>query len=489
MKLKKILAVFLACCLSLSFLIIPVSASSPLNLERNTIRFISELSNNFNDYKSGALSLSEFFESVGISVARYNINFYSDATSFSKLLKELENIGIPVSDSWHDWYYQKMGGDGGGGHRDDSILDGYGAVCICYNGNNDLEFTCYSAYGIIYKQLTNQIVAYADDEKIVHRVFSSGSVNNSNDRQVLGYLDKSFSSNIYVFYGDWRYDDGSDASDVVEELPEKEIPPFDDDSVPEDDLEDFLDDLLEKLQNENPDTSTIEGLLRSILSKLDTLDKDDDSVLLSQILTAIEALKKEEEKTEEDPAEEEEKKETDLSVLLALLQELRDSLIYVDPNDDTVSTVALMLHKMLENQLTTEDLHDYFVYEDDETSLTVAEMLHDIQKNQITIKNFEIDESLFNQRFSLVQAKLLGKFSFISEVKAFVEYAIDSYANTSSCPSISLTLFGSTHYLDFSAFDEHIDLIRWCVAAFFYLSFAFSIFRKIPGYINGGDNT
>ena len=82
----------------------------------------------------------------------------------------------------------------------------------------------------------------------------------------------------------------------------------------------------------------------------------------------------------------------------------------------------------------------------------------------------------------------LGKFNFISEIKNFVQYAIDSYSSSSESPSISISLFGLTHSMDFSVFDENIQLIRWCIAAFVYLTFAFNTFRKIPSYINGGDN-
>ena len=69
-----------------------------------------------------------------------------------------------------------------------------------------------------------------------------------------------------------------------------------------------------------------------------------------------------------------------------------------------------------------------------------------------------------------------------------MQYAIDSYSNTENSPTITIDLFNHQHTIDFSAFDGSINLIRWIVAAFVYLSYAFATFRKIQGYINGGDN-
>ena len=56
------------------------------------------------------------------------------------------------------------------------------------------------------------------------------------------------------------------------------------------DLEDLINDLVEAIEQNNPDLSTIEGLLKAIYYRLGTLDGDDDNGLLSQINTSIQSL-------------------------------------------------------------------------------------------------------------------------------------------------------------------------------------------------------
>ena len=358
-------------------------------------------------------------------------------TNIADIVKSL----TPFSDDkWNDWYRDnKMGGGGGGGDRDDSVLNGYGAVCVHYDSNGNLYKTVYAAYGVIKRQAGNQIVGYSLGDVTCKSVYFDNTVY-VKDSVVCGYLNDD-SGNNYILYGDWRYDNDDEASDIITELPEKEIPPYDDDSVPEDDLIDFLEDLLNDLQLQYPDLSTIEGLLRAILAKLGTLDSDNDNELLMQILAAIQSLKNSGETA-------------DNSELLKTLEELKNAL----------------------------------VFKDDEKTASLAEMLNTLVQNQVRRSDITIDPSLYNQRYALIEAKLLGKFSFISEIKNFVQYAIDSYSNTENSPTVTIDLFNHQHTIDFSAFDDSINLIRWIVAAFVYLSYAFATFRKIPGYINGGDN-
>ena len=341
-----------------------------------------------------------------------------------------------------------MGGDGSGGNRDDSVLDGYGAVAIVkiYSRTYGLDNTSiyYGDYGIIKKG----VVANIYGTKIIRKY--TDNRNNANPityeytgSMTLGgaFVNDNYTYAETTFYGDWRYENGEEASDDITEFPEKEPPTYDDDDVSDEDLIDFLKDLLEELQMEFPDLSTIEGLLRAILAKLGTLDSDNDNELLSQILTAIEALKNNGETA-------------DNSELLKTLEELKNALVFKD--GDNISSLAEMLNTLVQNQ---------------------------VRRSDITI-----DPSLYNQRYALIEAKLLGKFSFISEIKNFVQYAIDSYSNTENSPTITIDLFNHQHTIDFSVFDSSINLIRWIVAAFVYLSYAFATFRKIPSYINGGDN-
>lgn len=437
MKLKSFLAVVLACCICCMVLVLPASAENNI-IPNNSAKYYAYVYDQLLKYRNGEIDLGTF---LGNTYSKYmDTGVDNIGQAFTNIADIVKSLTPFSDDKWNDWYRDnKMGGGGGGGDRDDSVLNGYGAVCVHYDSNGNLYKTVYAAYGVIKRQVGNQIVGYSLGDVTCKSVYFNNTVY-VKDAVVCGYLNDD-SGNNYILYGDWRYDNDDEASDIITELPEKEIPPYDDDSVPEDDLIDFLEDLLNDLQLQYPDLSTIEGLLRAILAKLGTLDSDNDNELLMQILAAIQSLKNSGETA-------------DNSELLKTLEDLKNSL----------------------------------VFKDDEKTASLAEMLNTLVQNQVRRSDITIDSSLYNQRYALIEAKLLGKFSFISEIKNFVQYAIDCYSNTENSPTITIDLFNHQHIIDFSAFDDSINLIRWVIAAFIYLSYAFATFRKIPSYINGGDN-
>lgn len=271
---NKLIAVFLALSIALSCLFVP-SFASPLDVSSDFSRFITDIWNLSEQYNNGEISKTEFLSSFGNSMLRFDINYGADVTSFKDVLKVFEFCGVDVSDDWKEWFYEnKMGGDGDGGNRDDSLLEGYGAVAILkiYSRTLGLSNTSvyYGDYGVINKGVSAMIYGskiirkYTDNLKNADTVTYEFEVS----RTVSGaFMNDNYNYAETVFYGDWRYDDGSEATDEITDLPEKVPPAFDDDTVPDDDLIDFLKDLLEKLQMQFPDLSTIEGLLRAILAK------------------------------------------------------------------------------------------------------------------------------------------------------------------------------------------------------------------------------
>lgn len=442
MKFKRFLAVILACCICCTVLVLPASAV-PLNVPKDFSRFVSDIWDLSDEYEAGQISKSEFMEKFAASMARFGINYAADVTSFKDVLKVIEFCGIDVPDKWQEWFYEnKMGGDGSGGHRDDSELKGYGAILKVYNDKGYLNDVYYGDYGVFRNIKDTQFGVYLEYSHWSH-YNSKGELMSEKD------VESSIAFTHYIpsynetrqYLGDWRNSDDTPNEDFTTELPEKVPPTFDDESVSDDDIIDFLKDLLEKLQMEFPDLSTIEGLLRAILAKLGTLDSDNDNELLSQILTAIEALKNNGETA-------------DNSELLKTLEELKNALVFKD--GDKVSSLANMLNTLVQNQ---------------------------VRRSDITI-----DPKLYNQRYALIETKLLGKFNFIKSIKALIDYALDKYSHSVDTPQILFTFNGVQHCIDFSMYDGVADLVRWLLAAFIYLSYAFKTFRKIPGYVNGGDN-
>lgn len=446
LKLKKIVAIVLACCICCMVLVLPAAADNNI-ISNNSAKYYAYVYDQLLKYRNGEIDLGTF---LGNSYSKYmDTGVDNIGQAFSNIADIVKSLAPFSDDKWNDWYLDnKMGGGGGGGNRDETVLDGFGAVAIVkvYSRTYGLVNTAvyYGDYGIIKKGVFANIYGSKIVRKYTDNYRNADTVTYEyKDVLTLGglFVNDNFNYAESTFYGDWRLENGEKASEDISELPEKTPPNYDDDSVPEDDLIDFLEDLLNDLQLQFPDLSTIEGLLRAILGKLGTLDSDNDNELLMQILVAIQALKNNGETA-------------DNSELLNTLEELKNALVFKD--GDKVSSLAELLNTLVQNQ---------------------------VRRSDITI-----DPKLYNQRYALIEAKLLGKFSFISEIKNFVQYAIDSYSKTDNSPTITIDLFNNQYTIDFSMFDGSINLVRWLVAAFIYMSYAFATFRKIPGYINGGDN-
>lgn len=248
-----------------------------------------------------------------------------------------------------------------------------------------------------------------------------------------------YSKYNYYFYGDVRYDDGTQAPTNDEYIQVKD---YDFTQVPENDLEKLLEKILNELELQQPDLSTIEGLLSAIYYRLGTLDSDNDNELLSQVITAINSLN-----TFEGGS-------SDNSDIISLLDDIKKSL----------------------------------VFEDGENIDTFSEQLKIIIDNQITADDFVIDEDMYNNNREILKLRLLGKFSFIEDLKTFVIRIFDSYKNTSDNPNIEFEIFGNFYSVNFDYYNEHLPLIRCIIAAFIYISYALHTYRKVPSYINGGDN-
>lgn len=432
MKFKRLLAVVLACVMCISALSISAFAGVT-NLPSNMSHFVNDVYEDFQAYRNGNITLTDFFDLYAKNCLKWGYNNVSDVSHVKDVLNGLQDLGVDVPNAWTKYYYEYNEIE-----KDNSSLNGYGAVLRIYNvETHKISDEYFGEVGILRNKTDSDIGYYI--KYSLHNYYDSrGNLFNSQieNSSIAGQY---YYVGNYEFLGNWQYQNGEEASDMITELPDKPAPNFND--VPEDDLIDFLDKLLEDLRLNYPDLSNIEGLLNAILAKLGTLDSDNDNELLEYILVAIKELKNNGETA-------------DNSELLKILEELKNALIIKD--GDKVTTTAQLLEMLVQNQ---------------------------IRRSDITI-----DASAYNQRYALIEAKLLGKFSFISEIKNFVQYAIDSYSNTENSPTITIDLFNYQHTIDFSVFDGSINLVRWIVAAFVYLSYAFATFRKIPGYINGGDN-
>lgn len=257
MKFKRLLAVVLACCICCTVLVLPASAENNI-ISNNSAKYYAYVYEQLLQYRSGEIDLGTF---LGNTYSKYmDTGVDNIGQAFTNIADIVKSLSPFSDDSWNDWYYEnKMGGDGGGGHRDDSELKGYGAILKIYNSKGVLNTVYYGDYGIFRNIKETQFDVFLKYTHIAKYDYNSGDLLSENDvDSSIAYTHYIPSSNgLRQYLGDWRNSDGSSNDDFVSEFPEKEIPPYDDDSVPEDDLIDFLEDLLNDLQLKFPDLSTI----------------------------------------------------------------------------------------------------------------------------------------------------------------------------------------------------------------------------------------
>lgn len=299
---NKLIAVFLALSIALSCLFVPASASSGasddvaasvgqyyafldqyLKGEITYEAFQAKARAAFEDIKSdsdrtkvqqildGLTSSLEGISYAGANMTAVPVKMFRDAMKqLDSVFGFWDNVGGLLFDTfesiWNEYANKNNYTD------TDFDMSGYGAACVHYS-NGEYSNTLYCAYGIIHKQWNNQIVGYSKDDVGCRNVFANGKIF-TDSPAVCGYLNDEY-GNTFVFYGDWRYDDGSGNESSADDLitPNGKSPKDIDDLPDDTDLSDFFRVLLDKLKNLFPDLSTIEGLLRAILAKCEEIEQ------------------------------------------------------------------------------------------------------------------------------------------------------------------------------------------------------------------------
>lgn len=237
--------------------------------------------------------------------------------------------------------------------------------------------------------------------------------------------------------GDIRYVDNFDPNSIDIPIDSGTVTNTDYDftQVPETELEELLNKILESFELNNPDLSSIEGLLQAIYYRLGTLDSDNDNGLLSLINASINKLS-------------------------------------LDGDGGAGSEKVI------------EKLEEYINGTDDKTGL--MEYLKQLVPDIDDMTNTE-----------LVKAVFVSKFAFIEEIKALINSFITSYSRSSSdAPKIHVEFYNDNFLLssfgydiDLSGgglYDKNIMIIRYLAAGFIYLTYAWNLYRKFPSYISGG---
>ena len=96
------------------------------------------------------------------------------------------------------------------------------------------------------------------------------------------------------------------------------------------------------------------------------------------------------------------------------------------------------------------------------------------------------DEELANYQKKL-EAAVNARFLPVIELRDLVDKALNAYRDNSTS-QISFDYKGRSYSIDFSIWftSENLQAIRFLMAAFIYVSYAFNTYRRIPSYINNG---
>ena len=304
--------------------------------------------NLINSYSSGEVSFTDFISDLtyvqgktvtaGLDVAAVKIKQFIDVcnlkfgadSSFGGSEHGGGSSGgsrTPITDIWND-ICNKNNVPTETTQTSTMDMQGYGAVIIFPDGYID-----YCQYVIRnVDDINGQIIEIAPRK----RVSPSGYVSTSNS-------DVSFGSNTstWKYYGDIRWLDGTQAP-TDDEFVSGSI--YNYEGLTDKELKELIEELADKIQQEYPDLSTVEGLLNAIYARLGNLDSDDDGAMLSAINAAIISLSAD---TKNNNAElikvlnelKEAKTEgADLDPILKELKEVNESLDYLK----TINTLDLI---------------------------------------------------------------------------------------------------------------------------------------------------
>lgn len=275
---KKLIAVMAALMVAAVLFNINVSAMSESSYSRQYVELLS-------DYKNGYISYDE----LNSSLNSLNSDYASENTKkvTQAITGNMEDI---IAEYGEDFLNNLIGDSFNDYATTESVsttdMKGYGALLyIPTDGVNYTDYI-YCEY-IVVSTTGSPPTVYAEPfgEELSETYYPNGNFRLS---QAITWAPSTELSKCKV-YGDVRYSDGTQAptnDDFVDQ------PTHDFSSLSDTELDKLLNELNEMLERQNPDLSTMEGLLESIYYRLGELDKDNDNALLSEINAAIISLAK-----------------------------------------------------------------------------------------------------------------------------------------------------------------------------------------------------
>lgn len=300
MKTFRIFAVILS--VSLALMVMCLTVSADYNLERQVREAQLKV---LNAYCQGEITYDEYItKSNELTQQLYDettVSGYisSEAEQIGNVFKGISNKIGATAQIYGDKAYQYVA---------DCIVDyfdDYTALADIESSNNP-DKKGYGAMITNFYRPQEYITQKSYADYFIINKYGSAYGYSENGYFVIEYYDKNGNltststkdngGNISVvnddywlpsFYGDIRYEDGTQAP-TDDEFVQGEVLDFSDTS--DVDLDKLLQDILEELERQEPDLSNVEGLLESIYFRLGQLDSDNDNALLAEINSAILSL-------------------------------------------------------------------------------------------------------------------------------------------------------------------------------------------------------
>ncbi len=297
---KKIISLAIAIIIAFSFLAFPFVVSADDETGMTNQEYYAAQSYLIAKYKDGKISYSEFqqqsqavtdeFVSKNTVGGVLQSGALNASNTFNAVSQKIGDTVQKYGDSARDYLSSIVSN-----FFDDytvlndkptTDLNGSGALFEWYNPDGYLMKRAYCEY--IIRDSFGDFRCYGDVRDINYN--PNGTIQSEKKYpygSTGGYIGWTSMPEYQKFYGDVRYEDGTQAptDDTFETITD-----YDFTQSTEKELEDLLKDLLNEFELQMPDLSSIEGLLNAIYARLGTLDSDNDNGLLSDINSSIQSL-------------------------------------------------------------------------------------------------------------------------------------------------------------------------------------------------------
>lgn len=472
-----------------------------LELAKKLVRGEISVDDAYNEFKRNASDL------VSENVKDFlHVDDVSDMTPRGFANEIVKGVGDKLKD---------LGGLLDGSPNKDEIFNmkGYGAVCVAYE-NGKYFRTAYGAYGIIHPQWGNQLILYPDSDSNVnvYLEYASGSIQNYSSSTVVGYYNNpNFPGNTYILYGDWRWADETKEDPVPTSPTYNIVYTTDPSGLTDSEILDLIKDMINQLNFDFPDLSTIEGLLNSILATLGTLDSDNDASGLNDIKNAIDNLGNKEEKDYtsilseiksalENLFNKEEKDYTsqldDIKSLLSeqnyneLLNTINLAIVSLakDNHTDNLEMIKLLneLKENLGNGGSVSDLSPILsALEKMQKSLDYLCAINTLELGEDILDDLTEEESEFLGEYAALVTTLISKFGLVPINNMLA--SLDAVILNNSAPSdLVINMYGQNiTFLSSDMFNaeamQYINLAKIFISVLLVYSFCLMFRRKIIG--------